>query len=667
MQIFVDAFINQCRRHQVPAELILVEWNPPEGQPKLAEALAWPAITHPCEVRIIEVGPELHRRYRHAAALPLYQMIAKNAGIRRARGEFILATNIDVILSDELMHFIASRRLQKGRLYRVDRTDVGAEVPADGTLDEQLKYCRSHIIRVCARDGVFRLTPDGFREREPDDITPPDSGIYLGEGWCEPERYTVDRFRWMRDEAEIFLRVPASGGLLEFEIEAGPGVGPPPHPLEVLHSDGAPIAEWNINGRTSIRLMVPARPDGGIQTIRFRSPTGGWPVPGNPRIMNFRFFRCAWVDPKTSSNEVQPLLQTVRAERPALSRLVRAELGGGLRFLAGAPAVVPNSIRLLQMRHGDIFDGGVEFEIDAGWHYLESNSAERYRWVSNRAGIFLRFFDGSSSVAMLVEPGPSAGYKPFDLVARSRGGEVLGKAQIRGMTYVEFPVPAKPDQLFYLQLDAENITGASIPVPGDARTMTFRVLAFGRGTSRSGRPAPNSQSVEVPWRFRKVKTRPPDVDWQEHLKGSEAEIAGMGRQPSLHLTACGDFQMMSREDWANIRGYAELDQFSLHLDSLLSYCAAPLGITEEILEAPMRVYHVEHDVGTGWTPEGHKQLAERLAQRRIPMVLFEDLSDMVAQMRQRGAPMIFNLDDWGLAALDLPETNPAVRAQSAAS
>ncbi len=28
MQIFVNGFLEQCRRHQLDAELILVEWNP---------------------------------------------------------------------------------------------------------------------------------------------------------------------------------------------------------------------------------------------------------------------------------------------------------------------------------------------------------------------------------------------------------------------------------------------------------------------------------------------------------------------------------------------------------------------------------------------------------------------------------------------------------------
>ena len=96
MQAFVNGWIAQARRFQVPSELIVVEWNPPPARPRLREALHWPEDLGPCEIRFIEVPPELHRRYAHAEALALYQMIAKNAGIRRARGRFVLATNIDI-------------------------------------------------------------------------------------------------------------------------------------------------------------------------------------------------------------------------------------------------------------------------------------------------------------------------------------------------------------------------------------------------------------------------------------------------------------------------------------------------------------------------------------------------------------------------------------------
>lgn len=157
MQVFVTALLEQCRRHQVDSELILVEWNPPADRPKLAQALEWPKEAGPCQVRIIEVPPELHRRYRHSDRLPLFQMIAKNVGIRRARGDFVLATNIDILFSDELMQFIASRGLRRDRMYRIDRWDVTADVPDGRPVAEQLEFCKTHVLRISERFGTRNM------------------------------------------------------------------------------------------------------------------------------------------------------------------------------------------------------------------------------------------------------------------------------------------------------------------------------------------------------------------------------------------------------------------------------------------------------------------------------------------------------------------------------
>ncbi len=78
-------------------------------------------------------------------------MIAKNVGIRRARGDFILATNIDIIFSDELMRFIARQKLNPKKFYRVDRYDINSGLSKDFTLDESLEYAWANPIRAARR------------------------------------------------------------------------------------------------------------------------------------------------------------------------------------------------------------------------------------------------------------------------------------------------------------------------------------------------------------------------------------------------------------------------------------------------------------------------------------------------------------------------------------
>jgi hypothetical protein len=164
MQLFVDGLIAQCDRYQLPAELVLVEWNPPADRPRLADSLQWPANDGWCTVRIVEVPTELHSRLEHADRLPLFQMIGKNVGIRRARGTFVLATNIDILFSDELMELVAAQKLDETRVYRVDRVDVPAEIDISWPIEQQLAFCRDNAIRINYYDStVDLLTGERYR------------------------------------------------------------------------------------------------------------------------------------------------------------------------------------------------------------------------------------------------------------------------------------------------------------------------------------------------------------------------------------------------------------------------------------------------------------------------------------------------------------------------
>jgi hypothetical protein len=656
MQVFVDAWINQAKRHQLPSELILVEWNPTPDREPLAAALRWPQDTGPCQVRIIEVPPELHARYRHAAALPLYQMIAKNVGIRRARGEFILATNIDIVFSDELMEFLASRPLQPGRVYRIDRNDVLSDVPVDGTLDEQLAYCRSHRIRLCAREGTFRLTEEGFRKIEQDDITRPESGIHFGDGWFPVERYhAAEPFRWMGNEAEVFVRVPPGGAVLELEFEVGPGIDRLPALVQVLDAGGTPVADFSVAGRATVGIALSPFDGSAPQSFRLRTPDGGRPLTNDQRILNFRVFRCDWARPKIARAPRVPYRLALRQSRPALGRLMGAlrKRLGFFSMLIQGPRTCLHALELLRSRRrDDIFEGGHEFWAGPGWYEPEHSGTEKFRWVARDAQLAVRIMNGQRTLALLAEPGPELGFQPFVLVVRTAAGEVITRAPVRGLTYVEFPLPFPAGTLASVFLSAE---GGGRAASGDGRNLFFRVFACGTGR-RTGRTEPPPAAAGR-WTVALLGSRPPEYDWSvgpEHAR----RIAAMGKPPLLHLNACGDFTLMSRELWFDVRGYAELDQFSMHLDSLLCYMAHYSGTREEMLREPMRIYHIEHGIGSGWTPEGDALLNARIAQKGISSLSYEDVMWYVTQVRTLRAPIISNLDQWGLADSELCEIQP---------
>ena len=497
MQAFVSGWIAQANRHRIPSELIIVEWNPPEDRPRLHEALHWPADPGFCCVRFIEVPAELHSRFAYAQALPLYQMIGKNVGIRRARGQFILATNIYILFSDELAAYLAGRNLERGRMYRIDRHDVMSEVPADAPLEDQLAYCASHLIRVNVREGTFSVTPDGQRTLSREDLARAGEGVLFGRGWYAVEKYArQEPFRWAADSVELVLEeMPGQCAVLRVDLEPGPGTGGAPLQLEIADEGGRTLADVQVGWRSRLELPLAAPVP---RRILFHTKNGGSTTSTDPRVMNFRVFH---VDcekgRKATTVELRPIGGLAR-----------------LRILLGM--------------------------LD---HVVE------------------RLATGGDRVSLTV------------------------------------PVSARMRAWFhrYLRIRRTEAVAAAQPLPA------------------------------LPPLF-------------------------------LHTNACGDFTLMAREHWFDLRAYAELDLFSMNLDSLFCVAAHHGGATEEILAEPMRIYHIEHGTGSGWTPEGQALLFERLSARGIPFLENDQVLRWAAQMKWLNAPLIFNHENWGMADDDLRET-----------
>jgi hypothetical protein len=158
MQHFIDCLHEQVTMVKIPVELVLVEWNPPPDRLSLGNSLSWPVLSRYFSVRIITVPREVHKRFANSEKIPLFQMIGKNAGIRRAKGRFVLATNIDIILSDEMVRYLAQKDLEPGYFYRADRIDVEPDIPAGKSTGEKLEYCRTHVIRVNSQHFLVNFT-----------------------------------------------------------------------------------------------------------------------------------------------------------------------------------------------------------------------------------------------------------------------------------------------------------------------------------------------------------------------------------------------------------------------------------------------------------------------------------------------------------------------------
>ncbi|MCF8276213.1 MAG: hypothetical protein K9J17_05705 [Flavobacteriales bacterium] len=146
-QTFLNSVYHQAKRTGLQVELILVEWNPPADRPLLKEVLIGPGLDVPVMLRVIVVPPEVHNSYAFSKSIGLYQMTAKNVGIRRAKGGFVLCTNIDIVFSNECFDILSNRSLKKGKYYRTNRCDVPKEIMDVKSFDGQLKYASQNMFR----------------------------------------------------------------------------------------------------------------------------------------------------------------------------------------------------------------------------------------------------------------------------------------------------------------------------------------------------------------------------------------------------------------------------------------------------------------------------------------------------------------------------------------
>jgi len=151
MQVALSGLLQQLEKHRIESELILVDWNPPADKPPLKDTIKWPDKLRYCTIRVIIVPSSIHQRYEYSDKLAMNAVVAVNSGIRRARGQFVLPGVIDLLYSDELMSYIASKGLSEDERYRVDRCDVNRNVIQYDTLKEQLGYCKKNIIQINAQ------------------------------------------------------------------------------------------------------------------------------------------------------------------------------------------------------------------------------------------------------------------------------------------------------------------------------------------------------------------------------------------------------------------------------------------------------------------------------------------------------------------------------------
>ena len=676
LQAFVNSFDEQCRRTGLDAEVIVVEWNPPEDRPRVSSLLRLPAPSR-CVYRFIDVPQQLHQQLRFADVLPLFQMIAKNVGIRRARGKFVLATNIDIILSNDLVEYLADRSLNPRRLYRVDRHDIQPNVPLEAPLESQMGYCASHQLRVHTRWGSHPVDSKGRSVSHSEDVVD-GYGVRLGSGWHVRESAGPGRpFRWANDVATLLVD-PAAAGLggelvLYVDIESNPY--DPASWVELSVRDGEKTVETKrVSGRTRLRVPLGVLAHAAPREMRLcvaqAHPEHRRQLPVFER-RDGMFYRVY------SATLAQAATDTAMFEYP-IERWTNANPQSELTMASTPEGLLVASDRRRWsycVRYGPLRmprRGPHQFELTC-------------TILEGRIAVGLLSRGNSFWLPSVVTQSDDPPYRRFtvsvDLPANEECSIVISNDHPDGVGVTRFLIHQLTGTFESLQLVADR--------PGSSR----RYLLAERRAVAFAKYAPRARSVRNRWstgswkssiadrlarfigrvggnglRYRIARSSPEYQSMEQALRAADEQVRklsplqdlvdvhrflGDRRPDNLHVNGCGDFQLMAREHWDELRGYPEFETFSMNIDGLFSYMADAAGIREELL--PMPIYHLEHEVGSGWSPEGEALLRRRIAERGITWVDASTVYIWAAYMRWLGRPMIFNGSDWGLADADLPE------------
>jgi hypothetical protein len=162
LQNTIHCLFHWLNHYKISSEIVFVNYNPLKDEAPIDEMITIPAATDLVNVREVTVTAEAHEKIlaKYATVckpVPVMEFIAKNIGIRRAKGEFVLATNADVIFDPEVFRYLAENEWQKGFFYRATRVDFELAKPLTFNDNQSafLAEIKANVFKFFMKGGTF--------------------------------------------------------------------------------------------------------------------------------------------------------------------------------------------------------------------------------------------------------------------------------------------------------------------------------------------------------------------------------------------------------------------------------------------------------------------------------------------------------------------------------
>lgn len=163
LQGTVQWLAHWIEQYKIFTELLFINYNPIAENRRMEEQIDWPKDKHFFKTRIISVPSDIHEKFVDPTirkTIPLFEFIAKNIGIRRAKGQFILCTNADILFSEKVFERLAKQDLEKGCLYRCSRLDfktIENKLKENDNWDLAEEKIKKNVFKFFLQGGTFDL------------------------------------------------------------------------------------------------------------------------------------------------------------------------------------------------------------------------------------------------------------------------------------------------------------------------------------------------------------------------------------------------------------------------------------------------------------------------------------------------------------------------------
>ncbi|MGB0369542.1 MAG: hypothetical protein ACPGD8_09060, partial [Flavobacteriales bacterium] len=165
LQNYVNWSIELLTRYEISSEFIFVNYNPIDGEP-IEKFIVWPESNSFVKIRVITVPKDEHVRTvstNGVKDVPVLEYVAKNVGIRRAKGKFVLSMNPDILLDEGIVKRF--NQLSAEHYYRSNRVDYvhADEIDSGVSLYDQL---RENVTTIWFKGNHCKVSGLSYRKYE---------------------------------------------------------------------------------------------------------------------------------------------------------------------------------------------------------------------------------------------------------------------------------------------------------------------------------------------------------------------------------------------------------------------------------------------------------------------------------------------------------------------